>query len=749
MKKLILLLLIPSLTAFSQQTVTVQPSGTGTGTFNTPGIVYYLAGPPGGTWDFSNVTVKGIPNSGGGGSGVTQILAGTNVTVSPVGGTGVVTVNSSGRGGSPGGSTGQIQYNNAGSFGGASGLTWNGTVLENQQSGNYSLIPIFAQNQSGGMGAVAETEVSNSTYSLISGITGTGYTGTILGVTGVSGFLYTNGAYPLTIGSNNAAGLSFTTANAATFSNSLAVTGILSADSGILLPFVTTNGTLYTKTTGTVVSLKSAINVMAYGADPTGVSDSTSAFNTAIAAAYAAANSALYIPTGVYSVSSVNFTGLVVLPIFADGPQSVMFVGNTSGKNILDFSGSSGITINGGFQVTTGAGVTAKTGILFAAPVASNIDAEAIQGLSVTGKFSVAACYIYGCVSSSVKDSQFTNNYTSAADALIMTSTNEAVITSQYFTVGTATNQVSDWTFQNCETHDQTNTSGGISLLLDAVDSIRWYGGNISCNNSGSNAVQWVETTGTCANLIFDGPTIYADSGHQLPTAFNLTGNINDMEVRKCKVLATAEIFAAGTNTVSGLDYRGQCGATNVFGSGNATTVTDSYIVCHGTQINITGGSITKSILIDPGSVAASTDTSLHLNSAGIAVANFNATALNDYSAGSWTPTLNSFTIVAGTGAISSTGTYIKIGHLVWLSCLITGTGTATIASTGGTSNITGQPYNQTITPNGGIYTNSTAAFTSSSGPAMMTGNAIYTGTFSAQTLSAGQGMTINFVYSE
>ncbi len=38
-------------------------------------------------------------NGGSGGSGVTQIVAGTNVTISPVGGTGTVTINSSGSGG--------------------------------------------------------------------------------------------------------------------------------------------------------------------------------------------------------------------------------------------------------------------------------------------------------------------------------------------------------------------------------------------------------------------------------------------------------------------------------------------------------------------------------------------------------------------------------------------------------------------------------------------------------------------------
>jgi len=66
------------------------------------------------------MSIKYYPTtSGSGGSGVSQIVAGTNVTISPSGGTGAVTINSSG-GGSPGGSSGQIQYNNAGAFGGAS-----------------------------------------------------------------------------------------------------------------------------------------------------------------------------------------------------------------------------------------------------------------------------------------------------------------------------------------------------------------------------------------------------------------------------------------------------------------------------------------------------------------------------------------------------------------------------------------------------------------------------------------------------
>ena len=52
--------------------------------------------------------------------GVTQITAGTNVTISPSGGTGNVTINATG-GGTPGGSPTQLQYNASGAFAGIPG----------------------------------------------------------------------------------------------------------------------------------------------------------------------------------------------------------------------------------------------------------------------------------------------------------------------------------------------------------------------------------------------------------------------------------------------------------------------------------------------------------------------------------------------------------------------------------------------------------------------------------------------------
>ena len=64
-------------------------------------------------------------------SGVTQILAGTGVTITPSAGTGIVTINASGGGGSgtPGGLNGQLQWNNLGSFSGTSQILYNNDSL--------------------------------------------------------------------------------------------------------------------------------------------------------------------------------------------------------------------------------------------------------------------------------------------------------------------------------------------------------------------------------------------------------------------------------------------------------------------------------------------------------------------------------------------------------------------------------------------------------------------------------------------
>src|SRR5579872_54470 len=56
-----------------------------------------------------------------------DIVAGTNITITPVGNN--IRIDATGGGGTPGGVSGNIQYNNAGAFGGAANVVTNGTNL--------------------------------------------------------------------------------------------------------------------------------------------------------------------------------------------------------------------------------------------------------------------------------------------------------------------------------------------------------------------------------------------------------------------------------------------------------------------------------------------------------------------------------------------------------------------------------------------------------------------------------------------
>jgi hypothetical protein len=71
--------------------------------------------------------------------GVTRLIAGSNITLSPIEGTGEVTISASSGGGSPGGETTQIQYNNGGSFGGVPTLTYDESTLRATGSFNGNL----------------------------------------------------------------------------------------------------------------------------------------------------------------------------------------------------------------------------------------------------------------------------------------------------------------------------------------------------------------------------------------------------------------------------------------------------------------------------------------------------------------------------------------------------------------------------------------------------------------------------------
>jgi len=130
---------------------------------------------------------------GGGGGGVSQILAGTNVTISPSNGLGTVTINAAGGGGTPGGSQGTIQYNNAGSFAGDPNFTTNGSgavvakYLTVYSAGDLSVQRTFsAASEGAGIQSAQFSAYDDSAPNVIfnSNAGGAGLAGTIVQIAG-------------------------------------------------------------------------------------------------------------------------------------------------------------------------------------------------------------------------------------------------------------------------------------------------------------------------------------------------------------------------------------------------------------------------------------------------------------------------------------------------------------------------------------------------------------------------------------
>ena len=191
---------------------------------------------------------------------VSQIVAGTNVTISPSGGTGAVTINASG--GVPGGSNTQLQYNNAGAFGGTSGLTWTGTGLALAASGAISVFDLSNANV-GGDSLIRFTNDQGAR--LYSAVLGSTFAGTTAGISNNNLALITTsqtgGTYPsaLIFGTGNGVPVYLMANN----TNYIKLDGAGNTS----LPLLTTNGVVTTNSgIGNLASTTSLSGIAVSGA---------------------------------------------------------------------------------------------------------------------------------------------------------------------------------------------------------------------------------------------------------------------------------------------------------------------------------------------------------------------------------------------------------------------------------------------------------------------------------------------------
>ena len=878
MKRILALFLSLAGCLSAQQSVTVLNNGSGTGTFNTPGINYYLWGPPGATVDFSNVTTKGI--TGGPVAGVSQLIAGTNVTLSPMNGLGVVTVNASAGGStSPGGSNTDVQFNNTGSFGGSSSLNWNGNQLEAISSNSGPAFYAKGSSSPGASGGmIIQAGTNSSDYSQM----WDNAAGAAIGKIDGAGQLHLPGFYSAAGPIVSDAGGNFTVGTSSTSSvaniaalKALATAGLstgaqvsvggyyANGDGGGGL-FIYNSSSSAADNGGSVIeptttsgrwlrSWSGPVNVLWFGAYGNDSNNDTTAIQNAITVG--ATSGGIYLPGGhTYLVTHLNLTGLASFTMQGDNfgynGSATIITSATAGANILDFTGSAAIQVMN-LYVTAANGTTANSAIYLYQTSGSN--AFDFENVNVYGSFTTAAFFDYAVPSNYAHDCTFTNANASPSNPCAALWLSEA----------------SEFTFVGCYLDDNTSSGFGHCAIMDSAAAISWSGGNmqaVNANSTTTDIVQFLATYYGSQKIFFEGVTMGGTS-NLTPYTFNnaAASYVSILNVANCVINQATSVFYGVTgSTYSNLTFRGTYGTGGMFFTGGNMTISYSDIQCGGGSVNVgAGGTIASSVLFNPGTVTAGTDTSTHIASSGVVsptftgagamttlsasstvsgsgfstylasppaiggtapaagsfttltdttalgisyggtgqttkapafnalsplttlgdtlyggasgagtrlagnitvvpqvlvqtgsgaasaapvLTNYNVNAMNDYASGSWTPTLNSYTIVNGTGGITSTGTYVKIGNLVWASCIINGTGSASVASVASTSNITGLPYANNVNVSGTVSDGGTGAL--GNGVVTVQATTIYTPTWSATTPASVGAINITAVYA-
>ena len=155
--------------------------------------------------------------------------------------------------------------------------------------------------------------------------------------------------------------------------------------------------------------------------------------------------------------------------------------------------------------------------------------------------------------------------------------------------------------------------------------------------------------------------------------------------------------FVGGNSTAQlGAGFYVTTGSANVIlggYSGSAAPISatgSNYVVLSDGDGNIVASSKTaQTFALQGGTLSAGTGIAFPATQS----ASTDANTLDDYEEGTWTPTFVSLTVVNGTGGATYSGTYTKIGRVVFWTATITVTGTCTTASVAGTTNISNLPF--------------------------------------------------------
>jgi hypothetical protein len=358
--------------------------------------------------------------------------------------------------------------------------------------------------------------------------------------------------------------------------------------------------------------------VIQYGADPTGVSSSTAAINSAIAAC-AAAGGTVKIPPGTFLVNG----GLNLSPMnnglckIQGGGQNATILKTTTGTNaILDMLGVNTGVISD-LEVNSSSSGT-NFGIAMTQINGGSCNIIQLNNVVVVGTFQKALIYDYGCTEVTINGGSISNSSGSIPTAVVyISATNALSFASSYGTVATGALQSGGWLFNGFQIHDQATPSGFSSVvplyISGSFAPVR-YNGGIIAGSVGSSSGGTVVMNGV-SSVSFDGVNMYADNGQQSTYAFYGIGSVTGMSVHGSTLNYATAILSGAT----GVDYISLDVTGNNFSGGSFAApfgtnlnITNSHLDPRGLAINLgaSGSSYSHNVAVQPGAITAATQTS-------------------------------------------------------------------------------------------------------------------------------------------
>lgn len=277
-------------------------------------------------------------------------------------------------------------------------------------------------------------------------------------------------------------------------------------------------------------------NVIMYGADPTGVIDSTFAFQNIVTAACNTGFGMFYVPPGTYKVSKINQTNCNNTVMYGAGDQSIIVLnGSDANGNWWDLSGSNNNQFKNLRFVDNGSPVRiaflwACTGVSCGNGVVNGLSFDHVN---MNIKHALAGIYGYGfgcaanCGSNisgaslNISNSVLKNTYNSSFSIeetrnapLMLTAYNVGSVRSVYVSISTATAIAARTHLYNVDLIDLANgtsLSNNAAMVLDGTNQFVSTGGSYQCLCV-ADVIMWTSVEGVVMNMpAFQAPIASGD----------------------------------------------------------------------------------------------------------------------------------------------------------------------------------------------------------------------------------------------